>query len=402
MSSLKTRAAWPTVSLVDCLSEKPTYGANSAALEYDPNLPRYVRITDILDDGRLSSDDPKSLGRDAARGNMLEPGDITIARSGASVGKSYLHRDGCNFAYAGYLIRFRPDCSMVLPDYVHAVIQSNLFRRWLNGMRREGAQPNVNAKEYGSFRFPLPPLSEQRKIAAILRTWDEALSNLRALRAAQQCQIRVLSQTLLTGKRRIPGFRGRSWRTAHLSDLGDLIRGRGITRTDLVVGHGIPCLRYGDIYTTYANSTANLRSFVSSDDASKGTPLCHGDIVFAASGETLEEIGQAVAWLGTDRAVAGGDTVILRGHGQNAEFLGHVLNAEEVLRQKARLGKGNAVVHVHARDLARVEVRLPGLSEQRRITEILSTWSAAEKSYGALQERTLRQRRGLMQALIDG
>ncbi len=57
---------------------------------------------------------------------------------------------------------------------------------------------------------------------------------------------------------------------------------------------------------------------------------------------------------------------------------------------------------MRARDLARVEVQLPGLSEQRRITEVLSTWSAAEKSYGALQERTLSQRRGLIRALIDG
>ena len=205
------------VSLIDCLLEKPTYGANSAAVEYDPELPRYVRITDILDDGRLSNHDPRSLSWDAARGNMLDPGDIIIARSGASVGKSYLHMDGCNFAHAGYLIRFRPDCSIVLPSYLHAVIRSTLFRRWLNGMRREGAQPNVNAKEYGSFRFPLPPLSEQHKVSDALRTWDTEIRKLQALQKAETRRKRGLIVALATGKRRILKFKGRPWATMPLS-----------------------------------------------------------------------------------------------------------------------------------------------------------------------------------------
>lgn len=161
-----------------------------------------------------------------------------------------------------------------------------------------------------------------------------------------------------------------------LSDLGNFIKGRSITRADLVPS-GIPCLRYGDIYTTYGDVTDELTSFVSEDTARRATPLHHGDIIFAASGETAGEIGKTVAWLGNGTAVAGGDTIILRGHGQDPTFLAHALNAEDAVRQKSRLGKGHSVVHIHEAELAKVSVYLPPISEQRMIGEMLRTWDEA-------------------------
>ncbi|MCY3770946.1 MAG: restriction endonuclease subunit S [Gemmatimonadetes bacterium] len=178
-----------------------------------------------------------------------------------------------------------------------------------------------------------------------------------------------------------------------LSDLGEFIKGRDITRADLVQS-GIPCLRYGDLYTTYGDVTDELTSFVSEDTARRATPLHHGDIIFAASGETAGEIGKAVAWLGNGTAVAGGDTIILRGHGQDPTFLAHALNADDAVRQKSRLGKGHSVVHIHEAELAKVSVFLPPISDQRKIGEILRTWDDAAKKLGVLRtekERLLRR-----------
>lgn len=172
---------------------------------------------------------------------------------------------------------------------------------------------------------------------------------------------------------------------AFLSDLGKFIKGRGITRADLVQS-GVPCLRYGEIYTTYGDVTEELTSFVSEDTARRATPLDHGDIIFAASGETAGEIGKAVAWLGYGTAVAGGDTIILRGHGQDPTFLGHALNADDAVRQKSRLGKGHSVVHIHEAELARVSVFLPPVSEQRKIGEILRTWDEAIEKLSLLRQ----------------
>lgn len=186
-----------------------------------------------------------------------------------------------------------------------------------------------------------------------------------------------------------------------LSDLGKFIKGRGITRADLVQS-GIPCLRYGDLYTTYGDVTEELTSFVSEDTARRATPLHHGDIIFAASGETAGEIGKAVAWLGNGTAVAGGDTIILRGHGQDPTFLAHALNAHDAAKQKSRLGKGHSVVHIHEAELAKVSVFLPPISDQRKIGEILRTWDEAIGKLEMLIERGKRLQLAFTDSLIFG
>ena len=108
-------ASWDVVRLGDVCAP-PEYGASAPAQPFDPHLPRYVRITDLTDDGRLRSEGARSAVPSQVEGYELEPGDVLFARSGATVGKTYLHRpkDGpC--VYAGYLIRFRPLPNSILP-----------------------------------------------------------------------------------------------------------------------------------------------------------------------------------------------------------------------------------------------------------------------------------------------
>ena len=240
-----------------------------------------------------------------------------------------------------------------------------------------------------SITLPVPPLPEQRKIAEILATWDRALAKLGELRTTTHRQKRGLMQASLAQR----AFTGR------LGEIGTLVRGRGIRRTDLLRS-GVPCLRYGDIYTQYGHTTYTLTSFVSAEVASRCTPLKHGDIVFAASGETPDEIGSAVGWLGRSPAVVGGDTIILRNHGQNPIFIAHVVNSPPVVRQKRRLGKGQSVVHIHVRDLDGVVVPLPPLGVQETIATMLETWDRRVDRLQALEQETLRQKGSLMQRLF--
>ena len=186
-----------------------------------------------------------------------------------------------------------------------------------------------------------------------------------------------------------------------LSELGRFIKGRGITRADLV-DTGTPCLRYGEIYTTYGDVTDELTSFVSGDTAQRATPLHHGDIIFATSGETAEEIGKAVAWLGKDTAVAGSDTIILRDHGQDPVFLAHALNAHDAAKQKSRLGKGHSVVHIHEAELEKVAVYLLPRSQQRKIGKILRAWDEGVEKLEALRMVKLNHRKWLKLNLLTG
>jgi type I restriction enzyme S subunit len=189
------------------------------------------------------------------------------------------------------------------------------------------------------------------------------------------------------------------WKNLSVADLGTLHKGKGISRADLAPD-GVPCLRYGEIYSTYGSIAEHLISRVSNDRANEGLELLPGDIVFAASGETAEEIGQALAYIGRTEARVGGDTIVLRDHGQDPVFLGYLFNSVSVVRQKSRLGKGQSVVHLHAPDIATIALCLPPLPEQRKIAEILRTWDEALEKLTALraahQDRFLGLRDTLM------
>ena len=185
-----------------------------------------------------------------------------------------------------------------------------------------------------------------------------------------------------------------------LGEFGTFYKGKGITKADLVES-GIPCLRYAEIYTKYDGIVNELSSFVSPDAATKATPIQSGDIIFAASGETAAEIGKAIAFVGHCPAVAGGDTVIFRNHGQESAYLAHVLNSVDAARQKARLGKGQSVVHIHVPELFQVEVPLPPLHEQRKIAEILATWDTAVEKTEELIAAKEKQFKWLLKTLIS-
>lgn len=183
-----------------------------------------------------------------------------------------------------------------------------------------------------------------------------------------------------------------------LDQIGKFFKGKGISRSDLS-DEGFPCLRYGEIYSTYGNTAVGLKSRVSPKAVASAQVLKTGDIVFAASGETLSEIGKAVAYIGPEPAYVGGDTIILREHQQDSVFLAHALNSEQASRQKARLGKGQSIVHIHAPDLSGVEIYLPHLSEQRKIAEILRTWDEALEKLTALRATKKDWLTGITQVL---
>ena len=193
-------ADWEVVRLGD-VCEAPQYGASAAAQPYDPDLPRYVRITDLTGDGRLNPDDPRSAHPVQVAGYELRDGDLLFARSGATVGKTYLHREGDGpCVYAGYLIRFRPHQDDVLPGYLELFTHGGSYHRWVASMFRAGAQPNINAAEYASMPVPLPLVMEQQ---AIVRTLEGVADGI----TAAQIGTRVLkslkgslSETLLTGR----------------------------------------------------------------------------------------------------------------------------------------------------------------------------------------------------------
>ncbi|MCY4368754.1 MAG: restriction endonuclease subunit S [bacterium] len=132
---------------------------------------------------------------------ILHPGDIVFARSGATVGKTYLYdpADGL-CAFAGYLIRFRPDPTKALPEFVRWWTHSSLYWRWIKGTMREGAQPNINAREYAKAVLPLPSIEEQKLIVGSIVEVDAKIKAERRCREKLRQLRSGLAADLLTGK----------------------------------------------------------------------------------------------------------------------------------------------------------------------------------------------------------
>lgn len=197
-------AGWECLRLGDVLAEKPEYGANASAVPFDAeNRIRYLRITDIDEHGRLRSDSIKAIPSDEARDYILADGDLLIARSGNTVGKSILYKSAMGLcAFAGYLLRFRFG-SKALVDFVAEYLTSDTYWAWIKASVKVGAQPNINAQQYQAMFIPVPPTEEQQRIAAVLAGVDAKIELLRARQTQFQNLKRGLMQKLLTGEWRV-------------------------------------------------------------------------------------------------------------------------------------------------------------------------------------------------------
>ena len=161
------------------------------------------------------------------------------------------------------------------------------------------------------------------------------------------------------------------WSIQRLGALGTLVKGRGGSKEDNRDA-GIPVVRYGDLYTKFDVTIAEPAAFVSEEDAAKYTPLRRHSIVFAASGESAEDIGKSAMSLLDEPAVVGGDAVVLHpSEDVDPLYLAYALESSPVRAYKAIRATGFTVVHVSAGRLKTLPIPLPPHVEQRAIADYL-------------------------------
>lgn len=163
--------------LSDVVTEKPLYGAGEKGIKKRSDI-RYIRITDINEDGTLNDDfvsaekvDPKYL---------LEENDFLIARSGNTVGKTFLYKKELGKCiYAGYLIKFKLDTKKIIPEYLLYYTKSNIYKQWIASNQRANAQPNINSNEFLNSPIIIPPIEEQNYIVNHLQKIKEKIISLK-------------------------------------------------------------------------------------------------------------------------------------------------------------------------------------------------------------------------------
>lgn len=190
------------------------------------------------------------------------------------------------------------------------------------------------------------------------------------------------------------------WEIKELGKVGYFSKGSGVRKDESLSGN-IPCVRYGELYTRHNDYIKQFYSFISEDISKTAKKLKQGDILFAGSGETKGEIGKSAAFIDEFDAYAGGDIVIFSPNNVVPLYLGYLLNAPFIQKQKASKGQGDAVVHISAAQLSILKIPLPPTkTEQSAIATALSDMDELIAQTEKLIEKKKAIKQGVMQELL--
>lgn len=232
---------WQIKYLKDLCIQAGEYGLNAPAISFTKEFPLYLRITDITDDGIYSDKQRVSVAYTGTE-KLLNNNDFLFARTGATVGKTYLNRQTDEkIAFAGYLIRFVPDLNKILPYYLVLYCQTKPYWKWVKIFSIRSGQPGISAEEYGKLPIPCPPIEEQRRIVEVLECWDKGIELVKKLIEQKELQKKGLLQNLVYNQPTCKNF--------YLGNLFSLGRGRVISKEEIQHNKGT--------YPVYSSQTSD-------------------------------------------------------------------------------------------------------------------------------------------------
>lgn len=395
---------WEKVSIGDTAAGKGEYGLNAPACEYESDLPKYLRITDINDDFRYI-DSGARIRSKYCNEYRLKDGDIVFARTGASVGKNYLYNSGDGeLIYAGFLIKFSIK-KQYDPYLVALNCRTKKYSDWVTKISARSGQPGINAEEYATYEFVVPKSTEeQRKIADILMLWDKAIELKEKLIAEKDKQKQYLMDVLLTGKVRLPGFSD-DWERVELKKVSTMCSG-GTPSTENEEYYG------GEyIWVSIADMTATAKYLTDSNKklSELGLNNCSarlfpaGTVLFAM----YASIGECVIAgkeCATSQAILG---ITPDNEKLNNEFLYYALKQQQnkIVKMQQASSQPNlnkSLVESIIINVPSLKMLQKGIKEQEEIVKVLSM---ADAEIDALKEELILQRKqrdALMRLLLTG
>ena len=398
---------WEFVQLNDCLDLLTDYEANGSFESiannvniYDTeNFAWFVRATDL--ENRTKGKDIKYVDKETyqfLRKTKLFGDEVLITKRG-EIGKVYYFKMRTEFATLApnlYLLKLN---KRVLPFYLYCFFISPIGVRLLVEKNASSTLGALYKDDIKSISFPLPTKSEQTAIATALSDTDALIENLEKLIAKKRNIKQGVMQELLTGKKRLAGFKGK-WVTIKIGEVADIHKGNGLSKTKLKQAGKYGCILYGELFTTYKRIIKNA---ISHTDYEEGVYSKAGDILMPGSTTTTGiDLAIASAVL-KDNILLGGDINVIRPKTAsiNSIFLAYYIT--EVLKHKIlELTQGITIIHLYGKDLKTLEIAIPEISEQDAIGKILV--DIDEELSGLENQMNKYQliKQGMMQKLLTG
>ena len=286
---------------------------------------------------------------------------ITISQGGASAG--YVQYIPTKFWAGAHCYYLELKDKNINYRYIYHFIKMKQDK--LTSSQVGAGIPSVEKKILENLLIPVPPLEVQDEIVRILDNFTALTAELTAELTARKKQYSWYRDYLLKFENKIE--------IVKLKDIAiEMYRGNGIKREE-VREIGIPCVRYGEIYTDYGISFKKTKSYTDENLITNKKYIDYGDILFAITGESVEEIGKSTAYIGKEKCLVGGDVLVMK-HKQDPVYLSYVLSTENAQKQKSKGKIKSKVVHTNATDIGEIEIPLPPLEVQKRIVEVLDNF----------------------------
>lgn len=326
------------------------------------NIP-WFRMDDIRQNGGILSHALQNVTEKAVKGELFPENSLIVATT-ATIGEHAL-------ITVPSLANQQFTCLSLKEEYKNQFVIKFLYYycfkldEYCKKNLNQGSLASVDRGKFSKFKFPLPPLPIQQEIVRILDTFTNLTAELTAELTARRKQYEYYRDELLTFGEDVPKL--------CLSEIAtEMYRGSGIKR-DEVSESGIPCVRYGEIYTTYDVQFNKCVSHVDPKKVSAPKYFEYGDVLFAITGESVSDIAKSVVYLGSDICLAGGDIVVMK-HKQNPRYMAYALSTTNAQIQKSKGKVKSKVVHSSMPSLREIRIPIPSLIEQEKIANILDNF----------------------------
>lgn len=368
----------------------------------DINGLNWLKIADVPSDSKYITGTKERVIKEALNSTReVNSGDLILSNS-MSFGRPYILKI-TTCIHDGW-IAIRKISNKTFEDYLYYFISSESSQSYFQTNAAGAAVKNLNAEIIKLLPIQLPEnKKEQKKIASCLSSLDEVIDahnqKLDILKDHKKGLIQNLfpQEGETVPKYRFPEFKNDGeWKMKPLDEVAVFLKGKGISKADIIENGNLPCIRYGELYTHYNETINTIKSYtnLSADDLVLSE---ENDVIIPASGETQIDIATASCVINGGIAL-GGDLNIIRTK-INGVFLSYYLNNVKK-KEIAQMAQGIAVVHLYPNQLRTLNISFPKTTEQKKIADSLSALDELITAQAENVEKLKLHKKGLMQGLF--